>query len=151
MTNRLNRRDIWNADDVERIVQRNAKWFSDLVAEGVKATQRAGRPLFTQKIPESERLAALLQAPPEFWERLSSTDPETAAALAASVIRARAQGKIPAEGPRANEVTPEDAQAMAEAAPPPPVPEAGGAEQIGVKGTGTEPEKRIPDFSKSHH
>jgi len=65
--------------------------------------------LYTQKIPEDERLAALLQAPPQFWDALSRTDPETAAALAASVIRARVQGKVPEEGPRADEVTPEDA------------------------------------------
>lgn len=107
---RLRRRNIWNAEDIEGIVKRNAPWFRDLVAEGVKATQRSGRPLYTERIPEDERLAALLQAPPQFWDALASTDPETAAALAASVIRARAAGKIPEEGPRANEVTPDDAE-----------------------------------------
>ena len=55
---RLNRRDIYTADDIERIVNRNAKWFRDLVREGVKATQRSGRPLYTEKIPLDERLAA---------------------------------------------------------------------------------------------
>jgi hypothetical protein len=106
---RLKRRNIWNAEDIEDIVERNAPWFATLVSEGVRATQRSGRPLYTERIPEDERLAALLQAPPQFWDALSSTDPETAAALAASVIRARDQGKIPEEGPRADEVTPEDA------------------------------------------
>lgn len=107
---RLRRRNIWNAEDIKGIVERNAPWFRTLVTEGVKATQRSGRPLYTERIPEDERLAALLQAPPQFWDALSSTDPETAAALAASVIRARAEGKIPEEGPRADEVTPEDAE-----------------------------------------
>lgn len=105
---RLRRRNIWNADDIQGIVERNAPWFSKIVSEGVKATMRSGRPLYTERIPEDERLAALLQAPPQFWDALASTDPETAAALVASVIRARAEGKIPEVGPRADEVTADD-------------------------------------------
>ena len=108
MTNRLKHRNIWNADDIEGIVERNAPWFTSTVVEGVKATMRSGRPLYTEKIPEDERLAALLLAPPQFWDALSRTDPETAAALAASIVRARAAGKVPEEGPRADEVTSED-------------------------------------------
>lgn len=108
--NRLKHRNIWSAEDIQKIVERNAPWFRDIITEGVKATQRSGRPLYTEKIPEDERLAALLQAPPQFWTALASTDPETAAALAASVIRAREEGKIPEEGPRADEVTSDDVE-----------------------------------------
>lgn len=104
-----NRRNIWNADDIEKIIKRNAPWFSELVVAGVKATLKSGRPLYVEKIPEDERLAALLQAPKQFWEALASSDPETAAEFAASIVRARAAGKIPEEGPRAEEVTYEDA------------------------------------------
>lgn len=103
--------NLWGADDLEEIVNRNAAWAQAFIDAGVKALMKDGRPLYTDKIPDSERLANLLNAPPQFWDALQASDPETAAALVASVIRARQKGKIAKEGPRAGEVVPEDGPA----------------------------------------
>lgn len=103
-----NPHDVWGADEIQRIVERNAKWFTEFIVAGVKAVMKDGRPLYTERIPESERLANLLNAPPQFWDALQASDPETAAELVASVIKAREKGKIPPVGPRAAEVVPED-------------------------------------------
>lgn len=103
-----NPRDVWGADEIQRIVERNSKWLTEFIVAGVKAVMKDGRPLYTEKIPEQERLANLLAAPPQFWEALQAADPETAAQLVASVIKAREGGKIPPVGPRAAEVVPED-------------------------------------------
>jgi len=93
------------------MVKRNAVWAQQFIDAGVKALMKDGRPLYTDKIPEAERLANLLNAPPAFWDALQASDPETAAALVASVLKARMKGKIPAEGPLADQVVPEDGAA----------------------------------------
>lgn len=136
-------REVWGANDVQAIVERNAKWVTAFIIAGVKAVMKDGRPLFTEKTSEAARLAALLQAPPEFWNALEAQDPESAAALVASVIRAREKGKIPAEGPRAGEVVPEEIPA-GEAA------ETAGqeAENIGQAGTGTERNRPLPSITR---
>src|SRR5690349_18051344 len=100
--------DIWAADAVQRIVDRNALWLRKFLVTGIKAVMKDGRPLFTERISEQERLANLLNAPPAFWDALQAADPESAAALVASVIRARAKGKIPPTGPLAALVAPEN-------------------------------------------
>lgn len=137
----LKHRDVYAANDVEKIVKRGAKWFTETLVEGVKATMRDGRPLYTDKIPEDERLAALLTAPKQFWEVIQTQDPETAMALAASVVKAREKGDIPEEGPRADEVTAEDAAGLLEkqAAPAPDA-------EPGAQGSGTERARPLPSF-----
>lgn len=100
--------NLWGADDLEAMHDRNSEWARQFITAGVKALMKDGRPLYTDKIPEAERLANLLNAPPAFWDALQASDPETAAALVAGVIRARMKGKIAKEGPLANEVVPED-------------------------------------------
>lgn len=114
----VKRYDVWGADEIERIVRRNAEWLARFLSAGIKAVMKDGRPLFTQEIPEDERLAQLLAAPPQFWTALEAQDPETAAALVATVIRARQQGVIPPEGPRANEVTEADLEPSVSPMPP---------------------------------
>ena len=137
-------KDVWGANDIQAIVERNAAYMTAFIVAGVKAVMRDGRPLFTERTTEADRLAALLQAPPQFWDALAASDPETAASLAADIIRAREKGKIPAEGPRANEVQPETAPAGA-----PPTTEAGiEAENIGKPGTGTERNRPLPSFTR---
>lgn len=126
---------VWGADDIQRIVDRNAKWITAFIVAGVKAVMRDGRPLFTEKTSEAAKLAALLQAPPQFWDALEAQDPETAAALVADVLRAREKGKIPAEGPRAGEV-------------PPEIVPADGTE-VGKPGTGTERAVPLPTFTRA--
>lgn len=106
---KLKKRDVYAADALQEIIERNAKWLTRFMEESIKSLMKDKRPLFTEKISEQERLASLLTAPPEFWARLESNDPETAAALAASIVRARQQGKIPAEGPLADQVSSDDA------------------------------------------
>ena len=61
-------REVWGANDVEAIVQRNADWITRFITAGVKAVMKDGRPLFTMKTSEAERLAALLTAPTAFWD-----------------------------------------------------------------------------------
>jgi hypothetical protein len=112
--------NLWGADEVERIVKRNADWFMRFIVAGVQGVLKDGRPLYTEKIPEADRLAALLMAPRPFWDALEAKDPETAAALVAAILRAREQGKIPSVGPRANEVTMQDANPSATAGNGPP-------------------------------
>jgi len=101
--------NVFGANEVERIVKRNADWFMRFIVAGVQGVLKDGRPLYTEKIPEADRLAALLMAPRPFWDALEAKDPETAAALVAAILRAREQGKIPPVGPRASEVTAADA------------------------------------------
>lgn len=95
---------------MQDFVQRNADKLQEYIVAGVRSLMADNRPLFTQKLSEKARLQRLLEAPPEFWAKLETTDLETAAALAASVIRARQEGKIPDKGPLAGSVTHEDAK-----------------------------------------
>lgn len=97
------------ADAIQRIVERCADKVTRFIVAGVHGVMKDGRPLYTEKIPEEERLAALLMAPKPFWDALQEKDPETAASLVAAILRAREKGKIPPVGPRADEVTMEDA------------------------------------------
>jgi len=112
--------NVWGANEVERIVKRNADWFMRFVIAGVQGVLKDGRPLYTERIPEADRLAALLMAPRPFWDALEAKDPETAAALVAAILRAREKGQIPPVGPRANEVTMQDANPSATAGNGPP-------------------------------
>ena len=73
--------NVFGANEVERIVKRNADWFMRFIVAGVQGVLRDGRPLYTEKIPEADRLAALLMAPRPLWVALEEKDPETAAAL----------------------------------------------------------------------
>lgn len=147
----VGRQDVWGADEVERIVKRNAMWLGEFLIAGIKAVMKDGRPLFTEKIPEKDRLAALLQAPPAFWDAMQTQNPEMAADLVAKVIKARLAGKIPPQGPLADQVTTADGQQAeapsGEVAQVPtglftPVPD------IGKPGTGTERPVSVPKFAK---
>ena len=106
--NAHDRLDIWGANATQEIITRNAVWAKDMLVSLVNALMKDGRPIFTEKIPESESLAALLAAPPQFWDAIQASDPESAAALVAQLLKAREKGKIPQIGPRADEVVPED-------------------------------------------
>jgi len=77
--------------------------MQDFIVAAVVSLRKDGRPLFTAKVTDKERLAKLLEAGPEFWDALQANDPEVAAQMLADIIRARAAGKIPAVGPRAQE------------------------------------------------
>ena len=116
-------RDVWNADEIQRIIDRNAPWAMERIVTIVRSLMRSGRPIFTEKISQQEQLDALLLAPPQFWDAMQTADPEQAAALVAQVLRAREKGKIPPTGPRAAEVLPEDGLDTS---------------NIGDEGTGTE-------------
>jgi|GEM_PF-2915046 len=96
-------RDVWGADSYEEIVTRNTLWMKTFVVQAVKALRRDGRPLGTAKVSEQERMLRLLEAGPAFWDALQRDDPEAAAQMAADIFRARAAGRIPAEGPRVEE------------------------------------------------
>ena len=108
--NAHDRADIWSADAIQGIVERNGKWARDMLVALVNALMKDGRPIFTEKIPESEMLANLLNAPPQFWDAIQASEPESAAALVAKLIKAREKGKIPQIGPSAEEVVPEDGE-----------------------------------------
>lgn len=134
-------RTVWGANDLEKVVARNAKWITAFIIAGVQAVMKDGRPLFTEKASEAEQLSALLTAPPQFWDALEAQDPETAAALVATIIKARAKGKIPAEGPRVEEIPVELTDGEL------PNDDAG---NVGEKGTGTEMDIRLPMFARSN-
>lgn len=114
-------RDVWGANQYEDIVTRNAAWMQEFIVQAVKELRRDGRPLGTRKIGQPERLARLLEAGPEFWDALQQNDPEVAAKLAADLIRARADGKVPEQGPRVGEAQQiEDQQAASAQGQAPP-------------------------------
>lgn len=114
-------RDVWGANQYEDIVTRNAAWMQEFIVQAVKELRRDGRPLGTRKISQPERLARLLEAGPEFWDALQQNDPEVAAKLAADLIRARADGKVPEQGPRVGEAQQiEDQQAASAQGQAPP-------------------------------
>ncbi len=94
--------DVWGANGFDAIIKRNVEWAVPFVESAVMALRRDGRPLGTEAISQPDRLAALLEAGPEFWDALKS-NPQAAAKLAADVLQARAKGKIPAQGPRVGE------------------------------------------------
>ncbi len=96
-------RDVFGADQSQKIIQRAVDWAVPFVVEAVKAMRRDGRPLFTKKIPEQERLLRLLTASKPFWDALQEGDPKVAAAMAADILKARAKGTIPEQGPLVNE------------------------------------------------
>lgn len=108
-------RDVFGANQYEDIVNRNVKWAQDFIVSAVNSLRRDGRPLGTRKIAQPERLASLLEAGPEFWDALKQSDPEAAAKLAADIIRARADGKVPEQGPRIGEAQQIEEQQQAEA------------------------------------
>lgn len=108
-------RDVWGANQLEDIVQRNREWMQEFIVAAVKSLRKDGRPIFTKKVPEKERLARLLEAGPEFWDALKQNDPEAAAKLAADIIRARGAGKVPEVGPRVGEAQQIEDQQQAEA------------------------------------
>jgi len=112
------------------VIDRNAKWMTDFIVTAVVALRKDNRPLYTAKVNQKERLARLLEAPPEFWDALQANNPEVAAKLLADVIRARAEGKIPSFGPRAQEAQdmPDDGEEDA---------------------TGTQPAQPLPEFVDS--
>lgn len=89
------------ANEIERVVKRNAAWATDFLVEMTRALLRDGRPPFTEKIPKKERVQMALQAPPEWWAQMQSADPFKAAQIAAEVVKARAKGEIPQYGPHA--------------------------------------------------
>ena len=109
-------RDVWGANQYEDTVKRNTKWMQDFVVAAVRALKRDGRPLGTEKVNKADRLARLLEAGPEFWDALQQNDPEAAAQMAADIIRARAEGRIPPQGPRVGDAAQIEEQ-QAEAAP----------------------------------
>lgn len=104
------RTEVFGADEVQRIIERNVPWVRAFITSSIKALLKDGRPPLTEKISEQQRLANLLNAPPAFWDALQAQDPESAAAMVAMVIKARQKGKIPAEGPLADMVGPEDTE-----------------------------------------
>jgi|SRR3990167_717243 len=126
---------VWGADRLEIIVKRNADWLQKFIVAGVRAVLKDGRPLFTDKISPKERVKAILEAPPEFWAALEQQSPEAAAELVAQVIKARMKGQIPLEGPRAEEVNPNDFSIE--------------ESQLGAPGTGTERPLLFPKFPKT--
>ena len=107
-------REVWGANQLQDIIYRNTAWMQEFIVAAVKALRKDGRPIFTAAVPEKERLARLLEAGPEFWDALKQNDPEAAAKLAADIIRARAAGKVPAEGPRVGEAQQIEDQQTAE-------------------------------------
>lgn len=113
-------RDVWGANQYEDIVKRNVEWMQVFIVSAVKALRRDGRPLGTAKTSQQEKLTTLLEAGPEFWDALKGNDPVAAAKLAADVLRARADGKVPEEGPRVGEAQQieEQQQKFAQHAPP---------------------------------
>lgn len=123
-------RDVWGASRLQDVIDRNAKWMTDFIVTAVVALRKDNRPLYTAKVNQKERLARLLEAPPEFWDALQANNPEVAAKLLADVIRARAEGKIPSFGPRAQEAQdmPDDGEEDA---------------------TGTQPAQPLPEFVDS--
>ena len=98
-------RNVWGADRLQDIIDRNAKWMQEFVVAAVVSLRKDGRPLYTAKVDAKERIAKLLEAGPEFWDALQQNNPEVAAAMLADIIRARAAGKIPPTGPRAQEAS----------------------------------------------
>ena len=96
-------RNVWGADRLQDVIDRNAKWMQDFIVAAVVSLRKDGRPLYTGKVTDKERLAKLLEAGPEFWDALQAEEPEVAAKMLADIIRARAAGKIPQQGPRAKE------------------------------------------------
>jgi predicted GNAT family acetyltransferase len=104
------------------------------------SVMKDGRPLFTKQTTEAAQLAALLTAPPQFLDAYKKQDPEGAYAAAASIVRAREKGKIPAEGPLADQVPPEELTAGEL-----PNDSAG---NVGKPGTGTEMDQRLPMFTR---
>lgn len=108
--------DVYAANDIEAIVQRNVEYFKDVIISGVKALRKDGRPLFTEKVEQKERLQRLLESPPEFWAALEHESPEIAATLAMQVVTARAKGKLAKYGPLAQEAVEPDVQAALDAA-----------------------------------
>jgi len=81
------------------------------------ALRQAVRRFVETRVPPSVPRAVLDAADesrPEFWDALQQNDPEAAAQMAADIIRARAEGRIPPEGPRVGEAAQiEDQQAQA--------------------------------------
>lgn len=100
--------DVLDANQLERVILREAETLTNMILDGVHAVMRAGRPLFTQQVPEADRLANLLLAPRPWWEALEEKNPELAAAMVAEILKAREAGKIPAKGPLADQVGPDD-------------------------------------------
>jgi len=96
-------RNVWGADRLQNVIDRNARWMTEFIVAAVTSLRKDGRPLYTAKVTDKERLAKLLEAGPEFWDALQAEDPEVAAKMLADIIRARAAGKIPSRGPRAEE------------------------------------------------
>lgn len=108
--------DVYAANDVADIVNRNVKFFKDMIIAGVKALRADGRPLFTEKVNQNERFQRLLEAPPEFWSALESESPEVAASLAMEIVTARSRGKLSKYGPLAKEAIEPEVQAAIDAA-----------------------------------
>lgn len=115
MKYQYDRTEVFGANEIQDIIDRNAKWLAAFIISGVRALLKDGRPPFTERVSEQERLQNLLNASPAFWDALQAQDPETAAAMVAMVVKAREKGKIPAEGPLANMVGPEDTEMPPEA------------------------------------
>ena len=115
-------RNVWGADRLQDIIDRNAKWMQEFVVAAVVSLRKDGRPLYTAKVDAKERIAKLLEAGPEFWAALQTEDPEVAAKMLADIIRARAAGKIPSRGPRAEEAEemPDDDESGTQPAQPLP-------------------------------
>lgn len=116
-------RSVWGADRLQDVIDRNSKWMTEFIVAAVTSLRKDGRPLYTAKVTDKERIAKLLEAGPEFWAALQSEEPEVAAKMLADIIRARAAGKIPSRGPRAEE-----------------------AEEMPDDESGTQPAQPLPEF-----